>query len=166
MAHGHLPQGKHPIDLRKHALKQSIIGALQVAFDDSHRLRSNPKNLAIAVEPSSLTELVGVVKRGFPQFLLGFMGMPRRYHVYPPEFQVLNVLSSAGASVLGIGYLIPFVYLIWSLYYGKKAPANPWGATGLEWTVQSPPIHDNFEVTPVITQEAYQYSKKEEVHVG
>ena len=102
----------------------------------------------------------------FPQFLLGFMGMPRRYHVYPPEFQVLNVLSSAGASVLGLGYLIPFVYFIWSLYYGKKAPPNPWGATGLEWTVQSPPIHDNFEVTPVITQEAYQYTKQEEVHVG
>ena len=78
----------------------------------------------------------------------------------------MNVLSSAGASVLGLGYLIPFVYFIWSLYYGKKAPPNPWGATGLEWTVQSPPIHDNFEVTPVITQEAYQYTKQEEVHVG
>lgn len=102
----------------------------------------------------------------FPQFLLGYMGMPRRYHVYPPEFQVFNVLSSAGASVLGFGFLIPFAYLIWSLYYGAKAPANPWGATGLEWTTQSPPTFDNFAVTPVVTQEAYQYSTEEVTHVG
>jgi len=102
----------------------------------------------------------------FPQFLLGYMGMPRRYHVYPPEFQVFNVLSSAGASVLGFGFLIPFAYLIWSLFYGEKAPANPWGATGLEWTTQSPPTFDNFTVTPVVTQEAYQYSTEEVIHVG
>ena len=51
----------------------------------------------------------------FPQFILGYLGMPRRYHVYPPEFQVLHVLSSAGASILAIGYLVPFVYLFYSL---------------------------------------------------
>ena len=102
----------------------------------------------------------------FPQFILGYLGMPRRYHVYPPEFQVLNVLSSAGASILGVGYLIPFCYLIWSLFYGKKASANPWGATGLEWQTQSPPTWDNFEVTPVVTQDAYEYSTQEVVHVG
>jgi cytochrome c oxidase subunit 1 len=48
----------------------------------------------------------------FPQFILGYLGMPRRYHVYPPEFQVLNVLSSAGASILGLGYLIPGIYFV------------------------------------------------------
>jgi cytochrome c oxidase subunit 1 len=102
----------------------------------------------------------------FPQFLLGYMGMPRRYHVYPPEFQVLNVLSSAGASILGIGYLIPFCYLLWSLKYGPIAPPNPWGATGLEWQTASPPPTENFEITPVVTQEAYTYSPEEVVHVG
>ena len=56
--------------------------------------------------------------------------MPRRYHTYPPEFQVLNVLSSAGAAVLALGYLLPLVYLAWSLRYGARAGANPWGATG------------------------------------
>jgi cytochrome c oxidase subunit I len=101
----------------------------------------------------------------FPQFLLGYMGMPRRYHVYPPEFQVLNVMSSAGASILGMGYLICFIYLMWSLKYGAIAPPNPWGATTLEWQTSSPPITENFEVTPVITQEVYTYSSEEVVHV-
>jgi cytochrome c oxidase subunit 1 len=103
----------------------------------------------------------------FPQFLLGYMGMPRRYHVYPPEFQVFNVLSSAGASVLGVGLLLPAIYLTWSLKYGELAPPNPWGATGLEWQTQSPPISENFEVTPVVTTEAYDYSTVQEVvHIG
>jgi cytochrome c oxidase subunit 1 len=101
----------------------------------------------------------------FPQFVLGYMGMPRRYHVYPPEFQVLNVLSSAGASILGVGYMIAFIYLVWSLKFGAKAPPNPWGATTLEWQTTSPPITENFEVTPVITQEAYTYTSEEVVHV-
>jgi len=102
----------------------------------------------------------------FPQFILGYLGMPRRYHAYPPEFQVLNVLSSAGASILGVGYLIPFCYLLWSLKYGPPAPPNPWGATGLEWQTASPPPTENFAVTPVVTQEAYTYTKEEVVHVG
>jgi cytochrome c oxidase subunit 1 len=102
-----------------------------------------------------------------PQFILGYLGMPRRYHVYPPEFQVFNVLSSAGASVLGLGLILPAVYLTWSLKYGAKATANPWGATGLEWQTTSPPIPENFEVTPVVTTEAYDYSTVQEVvHIG
>ena len=62
----------------------------------------------------------------FPQFILGYLGMPRRYYSYPPEFQVLNVLSSAGATILAVAYLLPLAYLIWSLLYGERAPANPW----------------------------------------
>ena len=97
----------------------------------------------------------------FPQFLLGYLGMPRRYHEYASEFQVLNVLSSAGASILGVGYLIPFIYFMWSLKYAKVAGRNPWGATGLEWTTTSPPLPDNFERTPVVTLEPYRYSREE-----
>ncbi|HVO23502.1 MAG TPA: cytochrome c oxidase subunit I [Candidatus Margulisiibacteriota bacterium] len=93
----------------------------------------------------------------FPQFVLGYLGMPRRYHVYPEEFQVLNVMSTAGASILGVGYLLPLLYLLWSLRYGTVAGANPWKATGLEWQTPSPPPTDNFAQTPVVTQEAYDY---------
>ena len=93
----------------------------------------------------------------FPQFMLGYLGMPRRYATYPAEFQVLNVMSSAGATILGIGYLIPLVYLFWSMRYGPIAPPNPWRAKGLEWQTPSPPPTQNFDVTPVVTEEAYAY---------
>jgi len=102
----------------------------------------------------------------FPQFVLGYLGMPRRYHAYPPEFQVLNVLSSAGASILGVGYLIPLAYLLWSLRYGKLATANPWGAVGLEWTTTSPPPTENFAETPIVTWDAYDYRAPVEGNVA
>ncbi len=96
-----------------------------------------------------------------PQFILGYLGMPRRYHSYPPEFQVLNVLSSAGATILAAGYLLPLGYLTWSLFRGARAPANPWGATGLEWQTPSPPPTKNFAVTPVVTEPPYTYPPPE-----
>ena len=102
----------------------------------------------------------------FPQFILGYMGMPRRYHAYPEEFQALNVLSSAGATILGLGYLIPIIYFVWSMRYGQRAPANPWGATGLEWQIPSPPPTFNFDETPVVTREAYDYAGIEEKRVA
>jgi cytochrome c oxidase subunit I len=100
----------------------------------------------------------------FPQFILGYLGMPRRYAFYPAEFQVLNVMSSAGATVLGVGYLIPLIYLIWSMRYGPIAEPNPWGATGLEWKTPSPPPTENFAEIPVVTEEAYAYAEKEAGH--
>ncbi|MGH7893185.1 MAG: cbb3-type cytochrome c oxidase subunit I, partial [Candidatus Binatia bacterium] len=93
----------------------------------------------------------------FPQFVLGYLGMPRRYHAYPDEFQVLNVLSTAGASILGVGYFLPLCYFLWSLRYGVRAPANPWGAAGLEWQTPSPPPTENFASTPSVTTDAYDY---------
>jgi cytochrome c oxidase subunit 1 len=93
----------------------------------------------------------------FPQYILGYLGMPRRYHVYAPEFQVLHVLSTAGASILGVAYLLPMFYLYYALRHGKAAGPNPWRATGLEWTTNSPPPKHNFEQTPVVTERAYNY---------
>jgi cytochrome c oxidase subunit 1 len=114
---------------------------------------------------AALIIFVGFNLTFLPQFLLGYLGMPRRYAVYPPEFQILNVMSSAGASILGIGYLIPLVYLLWSLRYGAVAGPNPWQAKGLEWQTTSPPPTENFATTPVVTEEAYAYGATEEVHV-
>ncbi len=96
----------------------------------------------------------------FPQYLLGIAGMPRRYHEYAPQFTTLNVLSSAGAVVLALGYLLPLVYLGWSLRRGARAPANPWHATGLEWTTPSPPPTHNFATPPAVTEEPYAYPQE------
>ncbi len=93
----------------------------------------------------------------FPQFILGYLGMPRRYHVYPSEFTVYNVMSSAGASILAVGYILPLIYLLYYMRYGEAAGPNPFKATGLEWTTPSPPPTDNFEETPIVTEEAYSY---------
>ena len=95
----------------------------------------------------------------FPQFILGYVGMPRRYWQYPPEFQVLNVLSTAGSTVLAVGYVLPMIYFLWSLRYGKIADDNPWGAAGLEWKTSSPPTTFNFDETPEVTWEAYNYEE-------
>jgi cytochrome c oxidase subunit 1 len=92
----------------------------------------------------------------FPQFILGYLGMPRRYATYPAQFQVLEVLSSAGAAILAAAYLLPFLYLIWSLRRGAPSSVNPWDARGLEWTIPSPPPKENFETPPVVG-EAYDY---------
>ena len=107
---------------------------------------------------AALVIFVGFNLTFFPQFMLGYLGMPRRYAVYPAEFQVLNVMSSAGASILGVGYLIPLIYRVWSMRYGPVAGPNPWGAKGLEWETPSPPPTENFEEIPVVTEEAYDYA--------
>ena len=114
---------------------------------------------------AALVVFVGFNLTFFPQFLAGYLGMPRRYHMYPDEFQVLNVLSSAGASVLAAGYLIPMVYFVASLFTGAKAPADPWGAKGLEWEIPSPPPTENFTVTPMVTHGTHQYAPSKEVGV-
>jgi len=117
---------------------------------------------------AALVVFVGFNLTFFPQFILGYMGMPRRYHAYPATetvWQVLHVMSSSGASVLAVGMIIPGIYLVWSLFYGHRAPANPWLATGLEWRTPSPPPTENFYETPIVTWEAYEYRPIEEMDV-
>jgi cytochrome c oxidase subunit I len=109
---------------------------------------------------SALITFIGFNLTFFPQFVLGYLGMPRRYHTYPPEFQVLNILSTAGASILAVGLLMPMVYLLWSLKYGSIAGNNPFRATGLEWQTTSPPPTHNFHETPIVTREAYDYESQ------
>jgi len=115
---------------------------------------------------SAVLVFIGFNFTFFPQFILGYLGMPRRYHAYPEEFQVLNVLSTAGATVLAIGYLFPATYLIYSLFKGEKAPANPWNAKGLEWEqAPSPPPTFNFDHTPEVHEPAYAYAPEKEKEV-
>jgi cytochrome c oxidase subunit 1 len=106
---------------------------------------------------AALVIFIGFNLTFFPQFIVGYLGMPRRYHFYPDEFQVLNVMSTAGASILAVGYAIPLVYLIWSVRYGPAAGPNPWKAKGLEWQTTSPPPTFNFEKTPTVTEDTYEY---------
>ncbi len=110
---------------------------------------------------AAVTMFIGFNLTFFPQYLLGMQGMPRRYHAYPPEFQVLNVMSSSGAGILAVGYLLPFIYFAWSLWHGERAGANPWRATGLEWQTRSPPPTHNFDTPPAAPTDVYGYTPVE-----
>ena len=114
---------------------------------------------------AALMIFVGFNLTFFPQFLAGYVGMPRRYHMYPPEFQILNVFSTAGASILAAGYVLPLVYLLASLVRGERATGNPWGSKGLEWEIPSPPPTENFTVTPIVTHGTHQYAPSKEVGI-
>jgi cytochrome c oxidase subunit 1 len=106
---------------------------------------------------AALLIFIGFNLTFFPQFLLGYEGMPRRYHAYAPEFQVLHIFSSAGAGLLAVGYLLPLCYFSWSLFRGRRAGRNPWHATGFEWLTDSPPKPGNFDRPPVADREPYDY---------
>jgi cytochrome c oxidase subunit I len=105
----------------------------------------------------------------FTQFMLGSQGMPRRYYMYQPEFKMYHHISTGGSYIMAIGFIITAIYLIHSLFAGKKAPANPWGGASLEWQCSSPPPHDNFAVTPRVGDcydfSAVRWDEKEEGYV-
>ena len=110
---------------------------------------------------SLITIFIGFNLTFFPQFILGYLGMPRRYHTYTPEFTPWHVASSLGTLFLALGYLLPLLNLGWSIWRGKLAGSDPWGATGLEWQTSSPPPQHNFDTTPQVLQPPYQYSGPE-----
>jgi cytochrome c oxidase subunit 1 len=118
-----------------------------------------------AAKFAALMVFVGFNLTFFPQFLAGYLGMPRRYHAYPPEFQIFNVASTLGASILAVGYILPLIYFAWSFVKGEHAGADPWGARGLEWEIPSPPPTENFPATPVVTERTHQYAPSKEVGV-
>jgi cytochrome c oxidase subunit 1 len=107
-----------------------------------------------------LLVFVGFNVTFFPQFIMGSQGMPRRYASYLPEFEPLMQLSTIGSWILGIGILIMVINMIMSLSKGVKASRNPFGSLSLEWQTASPPAHENFDETPVITDWTYGYGKK------
>jgi cytochrome c oxidase subunit I len=102
---------------------------------------------------------VGFNATFFPQFIMGYMGMPRRYHTYAQEFQLYHVASTLGAAVMAFGLILCFINLARSIKKGPKSPVNPWCATGLEWNnTQSPPIEHNFAEDPVVDVDVYDYT--------
>ena len=110
-----------------------------------------------AAQLAAIMMFLGFNLTFIPQFIMGWLGMPRRYHVYPDVFQIWHVLSSGGAAILAVAYLLPLGYLSWSLFNGDRAGDNPWEATGLEWQTPSPPPKQNFLRPPRVTSAPYQY---------
>jgi cytochrome c oxidase subunit I len=98
----------------------------------------------------------------FPFFFLGYLGMPRRYYDYLPEYQVYHVIATVGSWILVSGIIVLVVNLLVSLKRGAPAPANPWGGRTLEWQVSSPPPTENFHEIPVVTEGPYNYSEYEQ----
>ncbi|WP_404383763.1 cbb3-type cytochrome c oxidase subunit I [Caenispirillum salinarum] len=111
---------------------------------------------------SAVIAFLGFNVTFFPQFLAGYIGQPRRYQTYWPELETLNQISTIGAGLLAIGYALPFIYFVRSLWRGPRASANPWDAFGLEWMVPSPPPTEPFKDTPHVTWEAYDYPRPED----
>ncbi len=111
---------------------------------------------------TSASVFFGFLLTFIPQFLLGNAGMPRRYYSYPPRYQWLNVVSTAGAYLLAGALLLTLVNLLIALKWGKRAGPNPWGSRSFEWMTATLPIKHNFEVPPVISRGAYDYHLSEE----
>jgi cytochrome c oxidase subunit 1 len=101
---------------------------------------------------------VGFNATFFPQFIMGSQGMPRRYASYIEAYEPWHRASTIGTLILGLGILIMVMYLIHSLFGGRKAKKNPWGGVTLEWHTETPPPVENFKETPSVTREAYDYS--------
>src|SRR5690554_2634046 len=102
-----------------------------------------------------------------PQFVMGSQGMPRRYYNYIDQFAPFHIASTIGAYILSVGFLLILYYLLHSLWKSKKAPANPWGSRALEWQTTSPPPLHNFEHSPVVINEPYDYHRPmEEFQLG
>ncbi|MBK8380441.1 MAG: cbb3-type cytochrome c oxidase subunit I [Ignavibacteria bacterium] len=101
----------------------------------------------------------------FPMFIMGYLGMPRRYYDYLPEFQKYHVFATVGSWVLVSGIIIMYINLAIALKRGKKAPDNPWGGTTLEWKTSSPPIMENFKEIPTVTTGPYDHSNTESQEV-
>jgi cytochrome c oxidase subunit 1 len=109
---------------------------------------------------AAIITFIGFNLTFLPQFVVGYLGMPRRYYDYSfaPEWQIWHAASTLGSTVLAVGFALPVFYLTYSLIYGEIAGQNPWGAKGLEWEeASSPPAKFNFDKMPIVNQEAYAY---------
>jgi cytochrome c oxidase subunit 1 len=102
---------------------------------------------------------VGINVTYMSMMVVGILGMPRRYYDYLPEFAGLNMLATCGSWILVIGLALMFVNLFRGIFKGKPVGNNPWGGATLEWTISSPPPHENFDEDPVVTHGPYDFKK-------
>ncbi|MEJ2103842.1 MAG: cytochrome c oxidase subunit I [Ignavibacteriaceae bacterium] len=99
----------------------------------------------------------------FPMFVMGWLGMPRRYYDYLPEFQSYHVISTIGSWILVPAILLMAYNMYRSVFKGKVVTEkNVWGGETLDWITDTPPIHENFEQLPVVSTDPYQYKMNEE----
>jgi cytochrome c oxidase subunit 1 len=108
---------------------------------------------------SAVLVFTGFFVTFFPQFLLGNAGMPRRYFDYLPRYHSLHVVSTVGSWALAAGLVFPVVYLTWALFWGPRAPDNPWGSRSFEWRTPSPPPKHNFHTQLDVSIGPYDYDK-------
>jgi cytochrome c oxidase subunit 1 len=107
---------------------------------------------------------LGVYAIFIPFHAMGILGMPRRYSSFA-EYEFLKnshslvALATVAAIITVAAQFLFYFNFFWSMFKGKKAGDNPWEATTLEWTIPSPPPHDNFAgVLPVVHHGPYEFS--------
>jgi cytochrome c oxidase subunit 1 len=107
---------------------------------------------------------IGVYAIFVPFHAMGLLGMPRRYARFD-EYEFLKnskglvMFVTVAAIITVVAQVLFYFNFLWSMFKGKKAGDNPWEATTLEWSIPSPPPHDNFAgVVPVVYHGAYEFS--------
>lgn len=104
------------------------------------------------------TLFVGFNLLYFPLFVMGWLGMPRRYYDYLPEYHIYHLVSTIGSWILILGLIIMFGNFIYALLKGEQtSEVNPWGGETLEWHVPTPPPLENFDEIPTVETDPYQY---------
>src|SRR5206468_3411812 len=103
--------------------------------------------------------LIGFNVTFLSMFAAGLAGQPRRVEHYDSIFGISNLVSTVAAYVIGLGMLVLLYAVVTSWRRGPVAPANPWGAKTLEWTVPNPIPLENFEVLPVVIADPYGYGE-------
>ncbi len=114
-----------------------------------------------AIYASWFPMFIGFNMLYFGMLILGVMGMPRRYYVHLPQFHWMHVFATVGSWLLVLGLLMFFGALLYAIFRGKRAEANPWGGVTLEWTIPSPPPVENFEEIPTVTTGPYHFPQEE-----